>query len=162
MRPHHLLIAALLLLVPTSVAVADCGQDHGHDAANHQMLQLPDMAGDGDAKEVNVMMDEAYLKLATITLRRGTVLPAHSAPVAATIQVLEGNGIIHVAGEAVTVTDGSIVVLTAGQEHDVVPEKDSDMLLLVHYLRSTEGGGEAEDHHGDDHGDKHDDDHHTH
>lgn len=140
MRSHHVLIAALLLVVPTATAVADCGQDHGHDFVNHQMMQLPDKAGEGEAKEVKVLMDEPHLKLATIALRRGTELPPHSAPVAATIQVLEGNGIIHVEGEAVTVTDGSIVVLTAGQEHDVVPERGTDMLLLVHYLR---GSGEA-------------------
>ena len=168
MKARHTLIIALLLLAPTSIAVADCGKDHEHHAASHQMMQLPDMAGDGEGKEVKVLMDEPHLKLATVALRRGTVLPSHSTPVPATIQVLEGNGVIHVAGEAVTVTAGSVVVLAAGQEHDVVPEKDGDMLLLVHYLRSGGGEGcsEAEchhcDHHGGKHDDKHDDDHHTH
>lgn len=137
MQPRHILTAALLLVAPTLTTVADHGDGHPPHAASHQMMQLPEKAGDGEAKEVKVLMDEPHLKLATIALRRGTVLPPHSAPVPATIQVLQGSGIIHVTGEAVTVTHGSIVVLAAGQEHDVVPEEGGDMLLLVHYLRGA-------------------------
>ena len=77
--------------------------------------------------------------VATVALRGGTALPAHSAPVPTTIQVLEGQGVVHIAGEAVTVAKGTIVALVAGAEHDVVPAPGSDMFLLVHYLRSAVG-----------------------
>lgn len=105
-------------------------------AAKSQVFELPANTGFGDSKKVTVLVDESYLKLATVAMRGGTVLPSHSAPVPTTIQVLDGDGVIHVAGEPLPATKGTIVLLGAGEDHDVVPAPDSDMLLLVHYLRS--------------------------
>lgn len=125
-------------------------------AGENQLVQLPTDVGEGKAKEVNVLLDQEHLKLATITLRNGTALPIHSAPVPATIQVLEGEGIIHVAGKPLAVSQGSIVVLAAGEEHDVVPKDDGDISVLVHYLRGT-GKDDHKDHkgHSQDHGHDH-------
>lgn len=134
---------AFLLMLQSALALpaAALGQD--------QLVELPVTIGDGDDREVSVLLDQNHLKLATIILRRGTVLPTHSAPVPATIQVVLGAGVIHVAGEPVEVSKGSIIVLAAGEQHDVVPEPESDMLLLVHYLRTAavrEAGDSAHDH----------------
>ncbi len=102
-----------------------------------RVLEVPLSAGSGDGKEVSVLLDESQLKLATIALRNGTVLGTHSAPVPATILVLEGTGVIHVGGEPMAVSKGTLVSLAAGEEHDVVPEGKDDMLVLVHYLRGA-------------------------
>jgi quercetin dioxygenase-like cupin family protein len=100
------------------------------------VFELPQEVGYGPGKEVSVLLDESHLKLAALTLRQGTALPPHSAPVPTTIQVLEGEGIIHIDSEQIPVTKGSLVSLRAGAAHDVLPKQGSDMLLLVHYLRS--------------------------
>ena len=102
-----------------------------------QSIELPRSAGSGNGKEVSVLLDERHLKLATIALRDGTPLPPHTAPVPVTIQVLEGEGVIHTGGKPVTVTRGSLVSLVANEEHEVVPKPGGDMLLLVHYLRGA-------------------------
>ena len=108
-------------------------------SATSQVVELPRSVGSGDAKEVSILLDESHLKLATIALRQGTNLTSHSAPVPVTIQVLEGEGIIHIGGKPVHASKGTVVSLAAGEEHDVVPEPGSAMLLLVHYLRTGRG-----------------------
>lgn len=113
-------------------------------AAQHEVIQLATPEGSGDGKEVTVLVDQDHLKLATIVLRKGTALPTHSTPVPATIQVLEGEGVIHVAGKPESVSTGSIVLLAAGQEHDVVPKSGTSMHLLVHYLRNAPDGNHAD------------------
>lgn len=131
----------VILLVAVITACTSTGtEEHGAPAVaptqNHT-LELPRSAGGGDDKEVSVLLDERHLKLVTIALRKGTSLPPHSAPVPVTIQVLEGEGVIHVGGKPVPVVPGSLVSLVAGEEHDVVTNDGGDMLLLVHYVRGA-------------------------
>lgn len=136
-----------LYLTPVAilmVAITGCTSTNlnGADAkavvpSSSQIIELPRVAGDGIGKEVSVLLDERHLKLATIALRDGTPLPPHSAPVPVTIQVLAGEGVIHVGGKPVSVTRGSMVSLVAGEEHAVVTKEGGDMLLLVHYLRGA-------------------------
>ena len=118
-------------------------QGHEGPVSSPEIITLPLEVGDGPDKEVLVLLDESHLKLALLVLRQGTVLPSHSAPVPTTIHVLEGGGVVHVGNDAVPVSAGSIVPLRAGVAHDVVPEPGTDMLLLVHYLRSGEPTTEA-------------------
>ena len=133
-------LAILLLIATAALTTTNLqGETTPRAVSRSQVVELPHGAGSGDGKEVAVLLDESHLKLATITLRLGTILPAHSAPVPATVQVLEGEGVMHVGGEAVPVSKGTVVSLAAGEEHDVVPEPGSDMLLLVHYLRGAQG-----------------------
>lgn len=135
---HHL--AALAAL---SLGIAACTSTDTQPAtspmtpAMSQTLELPRTVGTGENKEVAVLLDAPHLKLVTITLRQGTPLPPHHADVPVTIQVLEGEGTIHVAGRPVSVSRGSLLVLAAGEEHDVVLGTDGEILLLVHYLRSA-------------------------
>lgn len=109
-----------------------------------QLVQIPAHQEAKDGKKVTVLVDDEGLKLATIFLNAATPLPAHSTPVPATIHVLEGEGAILVEGKEMSVTPGSIVILGAGQEHEVVPSAASHMLLLVHYLRGGETPHSAE------------------
>jgi len=138
MNSIPLLTLALLLTGVAIVAPTQATADT-LEAAKGRVFELPATPGAGDGKEVVVLIDDAHLKLATVALRGGTALAAHSAPVPTTIQVLEGEGVIHIAGEAVTVAKGTIVALLAGEEHDVVPAPGSNIFLLVHYLRSAVG-----------------------
>lgn len=101
----------------------------------HHTATLPSSVGTGAPKDVTVHLDEGPLKLATIALRDGTELPPHTAPVPVTIHVLEGSGVIHVGPDPIAVDRGSLVLLPALAEHDVIPRSGTDMLLLVHYMR---------------------------
>ncbi len=140
MKSKHSFAAALLMLSVAVISTANVqGETTPRAVSRSQVVELPSSAGSGDGKEVTVLLDESYLKLATIALRHGTLLPAHSAPVPTTVHVLEGKGVIHVGGQPVPVSRGTVVSLAAGEEHDVVPETGGNMLLLVHYLRGARG-----------------------
>jgi len=135
-NPPHLFALALL----SCGAFACVSAKHAHDssapaAPSNQYMELPRGAGSGSAQEVSVLLNQPHLKLATIALRNGTELPVHTAPVPVTIQVLKGDGVVHIAGQPLAVTAGSLISLKAQVEHDVLPREGSDMLLLVHYLR---------------------------
>ena len=139
---------ALVLVLMLSTALISNAVDASTTPIHK--VDVPGQIGEGDDREVTVLVDTADLKLATVTLRRGTVLPAHSTPVPATLHVLEGRGTIHVGDQPVAVSTGSIVILAADEEHDVVPAPDTDMLVLVHYLRTAASGdphrGHAHEH----------------
>ena len=46
-----------------------------------RVVELPGQPGAGNPREVRVLVDEPALKLATIVLRGGTVLPTHQSDV---------------------------------------------------------------------------------
>jgi len=149
-RRKSVLTALLLaaVLAPSEPAAAQEGEaTERQDTLPDPVIELQREAGDGPGKEVTVLLDESHLKLAVLTLRQGTVLPPHSAPVPTTIQVLQGAGVIHVDGKPIRVAEGELLPLRAGADHDVRPDEGGDMVLLVHYLR---GGGSAM-HHDDEH-----------
>lgn len=138
-------LSLAVLLLPTAVQA----EGNAEDSATTQVIQLPGIVGNvgsGAGKEVATLIDQSHLKLAIITLRRGTVLASHSTPVPATILVLQGAGVMNVGGEAIPASKGTIVSLGAGEQHDIVPEPGSNMLLLVHYLRGVGEEAPAEEH----------------
>ena len=98
------------------------------------------------AKELLVHIVDRGLDPGALDLPVGTALPPHAAPVPTTIQVLEGDGILHVEGEAVPLSKGTLVTLLAGVEHDVELAPGSGMLLLVHYLRGGADDGAEHSH----------------
>jgi quercetin dioxygenase-like cupin family protein len=139
-RPTYLFAAVLLMVAAAAFMAASLGAvTTSQDPSGNQVFELPQSIGSGPGKEVSVLQDDSHLKLATLTLREGTPLTPHSAPVPATILVLEGEGVVHLGGEAVSVSKGTLLSLAGGEEHDVVPEPATDMLLLVHYLRGASG-----------------------
>ena len=110
------------------------------DGQGHHGVALPAAAAEGPAKEVSVLLETSHLKLVAITLRDGTVLERHSAPVQVTIQALRGGGVVHLGDGGTDVVDpGHMVVLAPGVEHSVVPDGAEDLVLLIHHL---DGGGD--------------------
>ncbi|MBL9015792.1 MAG: hypothetical protein JNL83_16525, partial [Myxococcales bacterium] len=53
-------------------------------------VEVPATAGAGQPREMKVLVDEPALKLVTIVLRGGTLLPEHQTAVPVTIQALHG------------------------------------------------------------------------
>lgn len=110
--------------------------------AAQRTVELPGRPGPGAPKEVRVLIDSPAVKLATIVLRAGTVLPTHHAQVPVTITALEGGGVVVAGGERLRVDSTHAVALEANVAHSVEPDANSDLVLLVHHLgRGTETHG---------------------
>lgn len=140
MKSVPLIMASLVGLAIAGIGSANAtDRPAAGDPPTNHVFELPQSAGNGEGKEVSVLLDTPQLKLATVVLRGGSVLPSHRARVPATILVLEGDGVIHLGKQAVPVSRGTLVALAANEEHDVVPRPGSEMILLVHYLRAADG-----------------------
>ena len=105
-------------------------------------VEFPVSAGPGEPREVRILVDEPALKLATVVLRQGTVLPDHNVPVPVTIQALQGAGVVTAEGERFRIDPAHAVVLGPNVPHAVEPDAGTDLVLLVHYLRSGNEAGQ--------------------
>ncbi len=73
-------------------------------------------------------------KAGTLTLfafDAGQGLSEHTAPYDATVQVLDGEGVFTVGGEALAVTKGELLVMPAGVPHSVHAPAPFKMLLIM-------------------------------
>jgi len=78
------------------------------------------------------------LKLVTIVLRAGTVLPPHHSEVPVTIMALQGAGTVVVGAERLHIDATHAVVLGPGVAHAIEPDAGTDLVLLVHHLGRAE------------------------
>lgn len=109
-------------------------------------VALPTQAGPGQPKEVKELLDTPFVKLVTITLRGGTVLTEHAAPVAVTIQALSGSGIVRTGDKKERVSAGQLVLIGPNALHEVTPDGKGDLVLLVHYLKSATAAAHDKEH----------------
>lgn len=131
-----------------SAAQQPAAQHHAapHSAATlggppARAVELPGPPGAGEPREVRVLVDEPALKLATIVLRGGTVLPTHHSEVPVTIVALQGSGTVVAGQERLRLDPAHAVVLAPRVPHAVEPDAGTDLVLLVHHL------GRGEEHH---------------
>lgn len=103
-------------------------------------IEFPGSVGEGQPREAAVLVDEPALKLVTIVLRAGTVLPEHHADVPVTILALQGAGTLVAGSERLVLDATHAVVLAPNVTHAVEPEPGTDLVLLVHHL------GQGEEH----------------
>ncbi|MCK6518468.1 hypothetical protein L6R46_25845 [Myxococcota bacterium] len=96
-------------------------------------------AAEGKDKEIAVLADLPTVKIVAITLRAGTALPDHSAPVPVTIQAAFGAATLTVDGVSTPLAQGAFVVLDANTTHKVTPADSSPVTVLVHHHK---GGGQ--------------------
>ena len=85
---------------------------------------------------MRVLVDEPALKLASIVLRAGTVLPTHHSEVPVTITALHGSGTVVAGAERLRLDPTHAVVLAPNVPHSVEPDTGTDLVLLVHHLGS--------------------------
>lgn len=159
MRHAVLLPTIALAAAVAGAAVAGCATP---PAARHPVaslgapavrtVELPGPPGTGQPREQRVLVDEPVLKLASIVLRGGTVLPPHHAAVPVTIMALQGSGTVIAGTERLRLDATHAVVLAANVEHSVEPDSGTDLVLLVHHLgRGEEHHGGEEHHSGEEH-----------
>lgn len=99
-----------------------------------RVVELPGPPGAGEPREVRVLADDPALKLATIVLRNGTVLPTHHSAVPVTITALRGNGTVVAGSERLRLDPTHAVLLAPNVPHAVEPDAGTDLVLLVHHL----------------------------
>ena len=138
----------MLALAVASLFGSGCARAVAEEAATtpprgpgYHAVALPTEAGTGPGREVKVLLETPHVKIATITLRGGTVLEEHSAPMPVTIQALRGTGTIRMGDARETLGADKMVTLAPGVPHSVTPEGKSDLLLLVQHLKGGPGSG---------------------
>lgn len=145
----------LPLLVVAGLTLGACAAPHAAaHAAPHaapagaplggpasRSVELPAAPGPGEPREVRVLVDEPALKLASIVLRGGTVLPSHHSEVPVTIVALFGSGTVVAGAERLRLDPAHAVVLAPKVPHAVEPDPGTDLVLLVHHL------GRGQEHH---------------
>jgi quercetin dioxygenase-like cupin family protein len=113
----------------------------GLEGPKSRGVEFPVPPGPGQPRDVKVLVDEPALKLASIVLRNGTILPAHSSEVPVTLMALHGSGVVVIGAERLRLDPGHAVVLASNVTHAVEPDGSSDLVVLVHHL------GRGEEHH---------------
>lgn len=98
-------------------------------------LTIPASTSSGPDREVTVVLDAPHLKVVAIALRRGTVLPEHTAPVPVVIQAASGAGTAVLGDQRVRLDGSHPLSLAPGVPHAVEPDAGTDMTLLVFHLR---------------------------
>lgn len=134
------------LIVPITFAVAALllGGCATHSAAQHhpealsgspsRTVEFPIASSPGEPREVRVLIDEPALKLASIVLRGGTVLPTHHSEVPVTIMALQGSGTVVAGSERLRLDPTHAVVLAPNVAHSVEPDSGTDLVVVVHHL----------------------------
>lgn len=102
-------------------------------------IEFPVPPGAGEPREVRVLVDEPPMKLVTIVLRGGTVLPEHHSAVPVTIQALEGGGTVITGKKRLRIDRSHAVVLAENVPHAVEPDAETDLVLLVHHHGRSDG-----------------------
>jgi quercetin dioxygenase-like cupin family protein len=100
-----------------------------------RIVEFPTATSAGKPREIRVLVDEPALKLASIVLRGGTVLPTHHADVPVTIMALRGSGTVVAGSKRMRLDPAHAVVLAPNVPHAVEPDAGTDLVLLVHHLR---------------------------
>lgn len=127
--------------VPAAATPAPAAESGGVVVPAARVVELPARPGPGNPRDVAMLVDIPGLKLATIVLRRGTLLPTHQSERAVTIVALQGAGTVTAGTESLRIDATHAVVLAPNQPHAVQPDAGTDLVLLVHHV-----GAQTENH----------------
>ena len=135
----RLILTTTLLVAALSLGGCATQATAQHHAATlggpaNRAVEVPGTPGAGEPREVHVLVDEPALKLASIVLRGGTVLPTHHSEVPVTIVALQGSGTVVAGAERLRIDPTHAVVLAPNVPHAVEPDTGTNLVLLVHHL----------------------------
>ena len=77
------------------------------------------------------LLDKKTGTLTLFSFDVGQGLSEHTSPYDATVQILDGQGILTINGERVVAETGSLVIMPANIPHDVQAEERFKMLLIM-------------------------------
>lgn len=138
-RSSLVLLAALALAGCAAQSAARQPTTPVFGGAQIRSIELPGVPGEGSPREVRVLVDEPSLKVLSIVLRAGTVLPEHVVRAPVTITALEGSGTVLADGERLRLDATHAVSLAPGVPHEVEPDEGTDLVLMVHQAWCGEG-----------------------
>jgi quercetin dioxygenase-like cupin family protein len=124
------------LAIPLLAGVLAAGSAAAAPPAGVHPITVAAPSATGAPKEVSVIADLPAVKIVAITLRGGTTLPEHTAPVPVTIQAAHGAATLTVAGATTPLAQGAFVVLDANTPHAVTPIDSAPVTVLVHHLKA--------------------------
>jgi len=84
-----------------------------------------------DAIVSKTLMDKPTGTLTLFAFDAGQGLSEHTSPYDATVLVVEGEGVLTIAGKRVVARTGELVIMPAGVPHDVRAEQRFKMLLIM-------------------------------
>lgn len=131
------------LAVVASLALAGCAHEANHPAApaagSSPSRAVPWVRhpGTGKPQEATVLVDEPGLKVVSIALNGGTVMPPHHSPASVTVQAVEGRGAVVLGAQRLALDAEHLVFLAPGVEHSVEPEPGTDLVILVTHAGKT-------------------------
>jgi quercetin dioxygenase-like cupin family protein len=114
------------------------------DAASkpgYKAVQLSSAAAEGKAIEPRVVADTPHVKSVVITMRKGATLAEHSSPHAVVIQALSGQGKLRLGKKLEKLAPTQMLLLDPGVKHEVIADKGTDLVLLVHHLKASSPKG---------------------
>lgn len=131
-----------------TAAASPSSTDHAHHDAAHDAHHAAPAADVGPParivdltpptgttpKEMKLLVDTPALKLASLTLRGGTILPDHDGDVPVMIVAQRGKGVVVANGERLPIDVDHAVFLAPKVRHAVEPEPGTDLVLLVYHL----------------------------
>lgn len=77
------------------------------------------------------LLDKKSGTLTLFAFDTGQRLSEHTSPYDATVQILDGEGVLTIGGERVVATAGELVIMPADVPHDVRAEQRFKMLLIM-------------------------------
>jgi quercetin dioxygenase-like cupin family protein len=77
------------------------------------------------------LLDKKTGTLTLFSFDEGQGLSEHTSPYDATVQILEGEGVLTIGGAPVRAAAGDLVIMPANVPHDVRAEKPFKMLLIM-------------------------------
>lgn len=121
---------------PPTAPTTDHAAHHTAPAAAGPAARVVDLTPPAGTtpKEVKIVVNEPSLKLASLTLRGGTILPAHDGDVPVMIVAQRGKGVVVANGERLAIDPDHAVFLAPKVSHAVEPEPGTDLVLLVFHL----------------------------
>jgi len=110
-----------------------------HDlAAEHLLIDLGEavtelhaLAPDGQNRRAVTLVKQGGLNVVLTHMHAGSTLAEHSAPGAATVQVLDGHVRVQVGDETLDAPAGRLIAFDAKVRHDVEALEDSTLLLTL-------------------------------
>jgi len=98
-----------------------------------QKFDTGEMAAPESAREKSgrTLFKDGNMSLVTVTVEAGGSVAAHSTHGPALIQVLKGAVDMRVGGDTVSVSEGEILALSAGRDHDIHARERSVLLLTL-------------------------------
>ncbi|QDU29047.1 Cupin domain protein [Anatilimnocola aggregata] len=101
-----------------------------HHAKSGEIIELPLGAALSDSK-TETLVKTATLELIRLVLPAGKDIPSHKAPGEITVQCLEGRVTFTVGENAVELSVGQLLYLTAGEPHALKASEDSSLLVTL-------------------------------